>query len=56
MPFIHYEQLLTWDPAYIIRAADASNTVEDVLTNPNLANCVAVTSGHVYQLPGKVEA
>ena len=55
MPFIHYEQLLIWGPAYIIRAADASNTVEDVLTTPNLSNCAAVTSGRVYQLPGKAE-
>jgi len=56
LSFIHYEQLLAWEPAYIILASDASYTVEDVLTNPNLANCVAVTSGHVYQLPGKAEA
>ena len=53
---ISYEQLLTWDPAYIILASDATYTVEDVLADPNLVNCEAVTSGNVYQMPGKAEA
>ena len=53
---ISYEQLLTWDPAYIILASDASYTVEDVLADPNLATCAAVTTGNVYQLPSKAEA
>jgi len=53
---ISYEQLLTWDPAYIILASDANYSVEDVLADPNLANCSAVISGHVYQLPSKAEA
>ena len=53
---IDYEQLLTWDPAYIILASDATYTVEDVLADPNLANCAAVVSGNVYQLPNKAEA
>ena len=53
---ISYEQLLAWDPEYIILASDASYTAEDVLSNPNLAGCKAVTNGHVYQLPSKAEA
>jgi len=53
---ISYEQLLTWDPAYIILASDADYTVEDVLADPNLANCAAVTASNVYQLPSKAEA
>ena len=53
---ISYEQLLTWDPEYIILASDASYTVEDVLADPNLANCTAVMNGNVYQLPNKAEA
>lgn len=53
---ISYEQLLTWNPDYIILASDASYTVEDVLADPNLADCAAVKSGKVYQLPGKAEA
>ena len=53
---ISYEQLLTWDPEYIILASDATYTVEDVLADPNLAACTAVTNGNVYQLPSKAEA
>ena len=53
---IDYEQLLTWDPDYIILAAEATYTVEDVLTDPNLADCNAVNNGTVYRLPNKAEA
>ena len=53
---IDYEQLLAWDPDYIILASDATYTPEDVLTDPNLAACTAVVSGNVYQLPSKAEA
>ena len=53
---IDYEQLLAWDPEYIILASDADYTAEDVLADPNLAQCAAVTNGNVYQLPSKAEA
>ena len=53
---IDYEQLLTWNPEYIILASDASYTVEDVLGNPILADCAAVVNGRVYQMPNKAEA
>ena len=53
---IDYEQLLTWDPDYIILASDATYTVADVLADPNLAACTAVVNGNVYQLPNKAEA
>ena len=53
---IDYEQLLTWNPDYIILASDASYTVDDVLTDPNLTDCAAVVSGNVYQMPSKAEA
>ena len=53
---IDYEQLLTWNPEYIILASDATYTVEDVLADPNLANCAAVANGNVYQLPNQAEA
>ena len=53
---ISYEQLLSWNPEYILLASDAGYTVEDVLADPNLADCAAVKSGKVYQLPGKAEA
>ena len=53
---VSYEQLLTWNPDYIILASDASYTAEDVLADPSLAGCSAVANGHVYQMPGDVEA
>ncbi len=51
-----YEQLLTWNPDYIILASDATYTVDDVLSDPNLTNCSAVKNGNVYQIPDKTEA
>lgn len=53
---ISYEQLLAWNPEYIILASDASYTTEDVLTDPNLAGCQAVENGSVYPIPGNAEA
>lgn len=53
---ISYEQLLAWDPEYIILASDADYSVEDVLEDPNLADCAAVVNHHVYQMPDKAEA
>ena len=53
---ISYEQLLAWDPEYIVLASDAAYTVEDVLADANLAACKAVMNGRVLQLPSKAEA
>jgi iron complex transport system substrate-binding protein len=53
---IDYEQLLAWDPEYIILAAEATYSVEDVLADPNLADCKAVVNGNVYRLPNQAEA
>lgn len=53
---ISYEQLLAYDPAYIILASDSSYTAEDVIEDPNLAACTAVKNGHVYKMPGDAEA
>ena len=53
---ISYEQLLAWDPSYIIIASDAEYTVDDIMNDPNLAECTAVKSSHVYAIPGDVEA
>jgi iron complex transport system substrate-binding protein len=51
-----YEQLLAWNPEYIILASDATYTVDDVLSDPNLADCDAVKNGKVYKMPSKAEA
>ena len=53
---IDYEQLLLWDPEYIILASSAKYTVEDVLQDPNLAGCTAVIKGNVYQIPCDAES
>lgn len=53
---ISYEQLLAWNPDYIIAASDASYTVDTILNDPNLAECKAVKSGNVYQLPNAIES
>lgn len=53
---IDYEQLLAWDPDYIILASSAKYTVEDVLADPNLADCAAVVNGNVYQIPADAES
>ena len=53
---ISYEQLLAWDPDYIVLASDADYTVDDVLADQNLADCAAVVNGCVYQIPGDAEA
>ena len=53
---IDYEQLLVWNPEYIILASSAKYTPEDVLRDPNLAACSAVVNGNVYQIPADAES
>lgn len=53
---ISYEQLIDWNPEYIILAAEADYTVDMVLSDPQLAECTAVKNGQVYQIPGHIEA
>jgi len=52
---VSYEQVLAWNPEYIILAADASYEVEDVVKDTNLASCEAVKNGNVYKLPNITE-
>ena len=53
---IDYEQLLAWDPEYIILASSAKYSAEDVLNDPNLAACRAVQSGNVFRIPSDAES
>ena len=53
---IDYEQLLAWDPEYIILASSAKYSAEDVLNDPNLAACRAVLNGNVFQIPSNTES
>ena len=52
---VSYEQLLTWNPEYIIIAADANYDVEDVLENKNIASCDAIKNKKVYKIPNVTE-
>ena len=53
---VSYEQILDWNPDYIILASDAEYDVDSVLNDAALADCTAVKESHVYQLPHVVEA
>ena len=53
---LHIERLLAWNPDYIIIAADATYSVDDVLNDANLADCNAVKNKKVVKLPGDIEA
>lgn len=53
---IDYEQLLVWDPEYIILPSSAKYTIADVMVDPNLSESRAVVNGNVYQVPGDAES
>lgn len=53
---ISYEQLIEWNPNYIIIASDAEYTVEDLMNDENLASLDAVRNGKVYKLPDNFES
>ncbi len=53
---VSYEDVLAWDPEYIIIASDAEYSVEDVVNDEGLAEVSAVRNNKVYKLPGKAEA
>lgn len=53
---IDYEQLLTWNPEYIILASSAKYSVEDVLNDSVLADCDAIIKKNVFQIPCDAEA
>lgn len=53
---VSYEQILSWNPDYIVLASDASYTPDSVHSDSALADCTAVKEGHVVQLPSDIEA
>jgi len=53
---VSYEQLLAWDPEYIILAAESEYSVDDIMQDTSLAGCTAVINGDVYKMPGNAEA
>lgn len=53
---VSYEDVLAWNPEYIIISSDAEYSVEDVVADENLAEVEAVKNNNVYQLPSNAEA
>ena len=53
---VDYEQILAWNPEYIIIASAAGYSVEDVLNDANLSMCDAVINKNVYKIPDHIEA
>ena len=53
---ISLEQLLAYNPEYIIIASEAEYTAEDVLNNPDLQLLDAVKENRVIKLPSKTES
>jgi len=53
---ISYEQLLKWDPDYIIIAGEAGYSADDILNDTNLSECTAVKNRNVYQIPSSAES
>ena len=51
-----YERILSWNPDYIVLAADADYDVDSVLNDSALADCTAVKEGHIAQIPSDIEA
>lgn len=53
---ISYEQLLAYNPDYIILTPEAEYTKEDVMKDNNLSDLQAIKNNHVYQMPKDFEA
>lgn len=53
---ISYEQLLAWQPDLIVLVPEAVYSIEDVLSDPALADLTAVENKQVYQMPKDYEA
>lgn len=53
---ISYEQLLAWNPDYIVMAADAKYSKEDLLADEALSGCTAIQQENVIQIPNSIES
>lgn len=52
---VSYETILTYDPQVILVPGKADYTVEDILTDENLAGVDAIENNAVYQMPTELE-
>lgn len=53
---VSYEQLISWNPEYIIIASDAEYTIDDILNDENLSSLDAVKNKNVYKIPSEFES
>lgn len=53
---VSYEQLLAWNPDYIVIVPEASYTAEELCAVPALAQLTAVKEGRVLTMPSDFEA
>lgn len=53
---IDYEQLITWNPEYIVVSPAADYTVEDIMNDATLSELSAVKEGKVYAMPADYES
>lgn len=52
---VDYEQILEWNPEYIVLASQASYSIEDIQKDDNLSNCQAIQNENVYKIPVELE-
>lgn len=53
---VNYEQILGWNPEYIVMASDASYSMEEIQGDENLELCQAIGNNKVYKIPSDIEA
>ena len=53
---VSYEQVLDWNPEYIILASDGGYSLDEVQNDSNLAYCQAVVDHNVYRIPSDIES
>lgn len=53
---VDYEQILEWDPEYIIMASEAKYPMEEIEEDDSLVFCKAIKNHNVYKIPSDIEA
>lgn len=53
---ISAEQLLAWDPDYIMPVSYAEYTIDDIKADSSLASLKAVADGNIFTVPSTIEA
>lgn len=53
---VDYEQILGWNPEYIVMASDASYSMNEIQGDENLEYCQAISNNKVFKIPSDIEA